>query len=246
MQDSAVVSKVPTYRRHKPTGQAVVSLNGRDFYLGKHNSRSSRREYDRLIGEWLAAGRCLPGGQNGTDLTVAELGKAYLNFAKGYYCKNGEPTGSLDRVRLAVRQLRKTYGPTVVKQFGPLALQSIQKQLAGSGRCRCYCNYLIDSMKRIFKWGVSQELVPETIYRALATVPGLKRGRTTAPESAPVRPVADEIIDATLPHLPKVVADMVRIHRLIGARPTEVCIIRPCDVDIATAVWTYRPESHKT
>lgn len=24
----------PSYQRHKPSGQAVVTLNGRDFYLG--------------------------------------------------------------------------------------------------------------------------------------------------------------------------------------------------------------------
>jgi hypothetical protein len=27
--------RVPSYRRHKPTGQAVVTLNGKDRYLGK-------------------------------------------------------------------------------------------------------------------------------------------------------------------------------------------------------------------
>jgi hypothetical protein len=64
-------SRVPSYRRHKPTGQAVVTLNGRDIYLGKFNSTVSRAEYDRLIGEWLAAGRCLPRPETG--LTIAEL-----------------------------------------------------------------------------------------------------------------------------------------------------------------------------
>lgn len=28
--------KAPSYRLHKPTGQAVVRIDGRDFYLGKH------------------------------------------------------------------------------------------------------------------------------------------------------------------------------------------------------------------
>ena len=31
-------NKVPSYRLHKATGQAVVTLNGRDIYLGAHNS----------------------------------------------------------------------------------------------------------------------------------------------------------------------------------------------------------------
>ena len=49
--------RVPKYRRHKPTGQAVVTLSGKDHYLGKWNTTASKAEYSRLIGEWLAAGR---------------------------------------------------------------------------------------------------------------------------------------------------------------------------------------------
>ena len=34
-------SRVPKYRRHKPTGQAVVTLCGKDHYLGTHSMTSS-------------------------------------------------------------------------------------------------------------------------------------------------------------------------------------------------------------
>jgi integrase len=54
------------------------------------------------------------------------------------------------------------------------------------------------------------------------------------------------VVDATLPHLPEVVAYMVHIQRLTGARPNEVCILRPCDVDRSQDIWEYRPHSHKT
>ncbi len=53
--DAAI--RVPSDRRHKPSGQAVVTLNGRDSYLGKCNTQASRIESDRLIGEWLANGQ---------------------------------------------------------------------------------------------------------------------------------------------------------------------------------------------
>ena len=71
----------------------------------------------------------------------------------------------------------------------------------------------------MFKWGASRELLTVAVYQALATVPGLKRGRTEARETAPVGPVADAVVDATLPALPAVVADMVRLQRLTGCRP---------------------------
>ena len=54
------------------------------------------------------------------------------------------------------------------------------------------------------------------------------------------------MVDATLPHVPVVVSDMVRFQRLTGCRPGEVCQLRPCDVHRSGEVWTYRPGSHKT
>ena len=47
---------VPKYRKHKASGQAVVTIAGTDHYLGKFNSKPSKKLYDRLIGEWLASG----------------------------------------------------------------------------------------------------------------------------------------------------------------------------------------------
>ena len=42
------------------TGQAVVTLCGKDFYLGPYGSSESDEEYDRLIRGWIAHGRKLP------------------------------------------------------------------------------------------------------------------------------------------------------------------------------------------
>jgi len=98
----------------------------------------------------------------------------------------------------------------------------------------------------MFKWAASHELIPAAVCQALATVPGLRKGRSAARESKAVPPVPNDVVDATLPHLPPVVADMVRFQRLTGCRPGEVCSIRPCDVDRSGEVWLYRPESHKT
>ena len=34
--------RVPSYRRHKPSGQAAVTLNGCDIYLGKAKAEIAR------------------------------------------------------------------------------------------------------------------------------------------------------------------------------------------------------------
>ena len=48
--------KLPKYRKHRSSGQAVVTIGGRDQYLGPFGTKASRAEYDRLVGEWQANG----------------------------------------------------------------------------------------------------------------------------------------------------------------------------------------------
>jgi integrase len=59
-------------------------------------------------------------------------------------------------------------------------------------------------------------------------------------------PVAEEAIRAVLPHLSPQVAAMVQLQHLCGARPQEVVLIRPCEVDTTGEVWLYHPRRHKT
>ncbi len=130
--------RIPSYRQHKPSGQAVVTLNSHDFYLGPWQSQVSRGEYDRLIGEWLANGRHVPVGNQQQDITVTELIASYWSFAEGYYQKNGQSTGEVDCIRAALRPLRRLYGHTSVREFGPLALENVRQQFITAGNCRNY------------------------------------------------------------------------------------------------------------
>jgi hypothetical protein len=52
-----LTQSVPKYRKHKQSGQAIVTINGRDYLLVPHGTKASRLEYDRLITEWLSSGR---------------------------------------------------------------------------------------------------------------------------------------------------------------------------------------------
>ena len=46
----------PKLRHHKPTGQALVELCGRRFYLGRYGKPETEERYHRLVAEWLATG----------------------------------------------------------------------------------------------------------------------------------------------------------------------------------------------
>jgi integrase len=245
-----IVRATPKYRHHKASGQAVVTICGRDNYLGPWRSKASRIEYDRLIGEWLAAGRPAHlSTPTAGGVLIAELAISYLEFAKLHYVKNGTATDELAGVKVALRFLRQRYGETRAADFGPLALKALQQQMVAAGHSRGYVNQNAGRIKRIFRWGVANEMVPVAVHQALLTVGGLRKGKTKARETKPVPPVGEKEIARTLPYLSPTIADMVRLQRLLGCRPTELCLIRPGDVDRSGgpgAVWVYRPESHKT
>jgi integrase len=240
-----LANSLPKYRKHRATGQAVVTLNGRDHYLGPIGTKASKREYDRLIGEWLANDRHPPTGHQ-SDLKLTELVARYWKHAKGYYRKDGRLTNEISALKCALRPLRELYGEQPVRTFGPLALEAVRGRMIADGWSRTGINRAISRIKRVFRWGVAKELVPSAVFESLRCVDGLRRDRTSARETDPVMPVTDCIIDATLPALPAVVSDMVRVQRLTGMRPAEVCIMRPCDIDRSGDVWAYRPQSHKT
>lgn len=86
--------KIPSYRLHARTCQAVVTLDGKDRYLGKHDRPESREQYDRLIAEWLVAGRTTAGAADATELAglmVTVVISAFMTHAKTYYKADGEP-----------------------------------------------------------------------------------------------------------------------------------------------------------
>lgn len=72
----------------------------------------------------------------------------------------------------------------------------------------------MNRVRRVFKWGAGEELIPFEVYQRLTTVAGLQIGRTEARESERVEPVADAVVEATLPFLNRYVRGLVEFQRL--------------------------------
>ncbi len=208
--------------------------------------RRVRQEYDRLVAEWLACGRTDIAADNAPSITISEVLLAFWQFAQGWYIKNEEPTNEIEAYRLILRDVRELYGATVAADFGPLAFKAVRQRWIDRGQARSTVNKNAGRLKRLFKWAVSEELVPATVHHALSTVEGLRKGRTAVRESKRILPVALDVVEATILHLPPVTADMIRVQLLTGARPGEVCKMRPCDIDRSADVWEYRVGGHKT
>lgn len=237
--------KPPTMTLHKPSGQARVRIGGKDFYLGKWNSPEAKQAYARVCAEW-AAGRQNIERRPRHAISVNELALAYVQHADEFYRRDGEPTGEIDNIRAAVKILREAYGTIPVNEFGPLKLRGVVDLMIERKLSRGYINSQMKRIRRLFKWGVAEELVKPETHTALCAVTGLRKGRSKARETKPIGPVAVDVVNRTIKHLPQQVRDMVRAQLLLGCRPVEICQMRPGDVDMSGDVWLYVPEKHKT
>ncbi len=76
-------NQVPSYRLHKRSGQAVVTLGGRNILLGTHESAASKAKY-RVTRNGLPPKASRKRG-TGDGLTVVEVVLAFWRYAKAYY-----------------------------------------------------------------------------------------------------------------------------------------------------------------
>ncbi len=234
----------PKYYKHKASGQAVVTIDGQDHYLGPWKSRASRDAYDRLISEYLANGRRLRPRPD--DFTVGEVIEQFWEYAQGYYRRpDGTHTQEIGLFKNALDPLNQIYGQTLACDFGPKKLETVRNAMIAKGWSRGTINKAVNRVRAMFKWAVAQELIPASNLEALKALKGLSAGRTNARETSPIQPVPDAFVDATLPFLSPTVRAMVQLQRLTGARPGEICKMRIVEIDCSQSEWEYTPASHK-
>tara|TARA_R110002111_G_scaffold244674_1_gene306917 strand:+ start:114 stop:1361 length:1248 start_codon:yes stop_codon:yes gene_type:complete len=246
--------KVPAYRKRSNSNTAVLTLmdsvtkQRREYKLGVYNSPESLEMYHNLIAKWEASNRCLPrivkpDEQDQTGPSVSAVCLEYIRWAKEYYSSRETET-----IRSAIRILRKYHGTEPANSIGPVKLRALREVVIGSEYdwSRNYTNAQMSRIKRMFKWAASRELIPITTHQSISTLESLKRGRCKARETEKIGSVDPSVVAQTMPFLNHQVAAMVELQLLTGARPGEIVIMRPCDIDRSGDVWIYIPSKHKT
>ena len=251
---SARRNPTPSYLLHKQSGRAravwtdATGIRQQRLLPGAYDSSESRTAFARLQLELeTAPHRAAHTSGPKPGVSVNEVLLAFLNHAEQHHRRlDGTLTHEVDEYKLVSRYVRRLYGDTPAAAFGPVALKAMRQKFVEVGWCRSLVNRRVGRVRRVFKWAASEELIPAAVPQALATVSGLQRGRSGVRESAPVEPVPDEVVEATLPFLNRQVRGLVEFQRLTGCRPGEACALRRCDLTTEGEVWVYRPPQHKT
>lgn len=237
------MARVPKYRRHTVRDLGFVEYDGkRTYFAGCYDSRESKKAYRDFL---TAHGFLIVKHHEASHaIDLPQLADLFLGWADATY-----PTGRRSypaNLEAAIKLLGQfSGGVTLATAFTPLRMKAFQQWLAARGLSRVYINDTTRHVRTMFKWAVSEELVPVDLYNALQTVPGLRKNRSAAREPEPRKPVPWEHVQSTLPHLQPVVQSMVLFQWHTGVRPDSLCTARAMQFDQTANPWQWFPK-HKS
>jgi integrase len=248
----AMARKLPKLCLHRATGRGYVTdpwTKKEHYFPSPYGTAACVAEYQA----WAAAleGRraeVASGAPPGASVTVFRLVADYLEHAGTYYRKHGKRTSEYLTLKQALCPLRELFGGRPAASIGPSDLKAVRQAMLALGWAREHTNEQVGRVRRCFRWGVEVDLVPGTVLAGLDAVAPLKKGRTTAREAEPVKPVPRERVWAALPHLKPLFRALVQMHWHTGARAEDVVVCRPCDLGPVEAdgLRLFVPWTHKT
>jgi hypothetical protein len=160
----------PSYLEHKQSGRGRLvwtdtsGVRQQKLLPGTFGSPESLAAKARLELELATS----PGGMlaEASDVTVAELLAAYLTHAERHYRgPDGKPTSKLCEVKIVMKAVREMYAELPVAEFGPSKLKALRQYWLNMRHVRTEINRRVGMVKRIVKWGVSEELLPRPSTR---------------------------------------------------------------------------------
>ena len=194
---------IPSYRLHKARNLAVVTIEGKDYYLGSYDTPASKQKYAALIRAWQERQeQTLPSKDEPlqpTDrVTINELILIYLKHAADYYKPNRGENIEAGCISDALAVLQVLYARQPADAFRPRDLKQVRAVMIKKDWSRRYINHQIGRIKRMFAHAVEEDLVAGSTYHALLVVKGLKKGTAGVREIKKVRPVPIKYVKPVL------------------------------------------------
>ncbi|MDX1969660.1 MAG: site-specific integrase [Planctomycetaceae bacterium] len=234
------------------TGRAFTKVNGRFISLGRAGTPEAQTRYAEILtahAKGRLADISAPKSVNAVKtsaLTINELILQFVTRELPRYSRGGALAW-----RAMFHVLREQFGKTLVTDFGPLRLRLLRDAMvAGSDDrqpwSRDTVNRQTKRVQQLFRWGASWELVPAEIVARLDTVRGLSIGETTAHEKTPREAATAADVEAVMPHLKPVHADILRLLALTGARRGEILGLTGGMIERRPDAWIAELHEHKT
>lgn len=165
--------------------------------------------------------------------------------------------------RAAINELKTRHQSVKANEFSPEMLRTLQRELGarvvqttGLRMARTTVNKYVKRIQGLFAYGRDVGLVKRDVYYSLLEVQPVKKGSTLARTPEKIKPMRLDQYRAAIAWTyskPRVkqkrqLRAMIRFHRLTGARPGEIVILRQCDIRPVkgTDYFLWTPYQHKT
>lgn len=263
--------KPPRMLKHARSGRAFIFVRDehgrrRQVTLGAWDSPEAQRRFQRELSRWRAMQRggpeaaALVVAEVDAELTIADAAARWYSHCEAYYRRpDGTPTGESRSCKYAVDLVLGLFADDPLAEFTPRKLKVVRDRMINGdptveaeqrrGWSLGVVNQAVGRIRAFVKWCVAEGFVSPSVHTGVCALAPLKRGRSAARETEPTKPVRIEVVDQTLPHLPPVVADMVRIQLLVGMRGCELCAMTTAELDRSESLepgcWVFRPTYSK-
>jgi len=247
---SRVIVRPAPVLQQDDRGRGVVrwwqSGRQRKKVFGQAGKPETITAYARWCAEWYSC-QGQPAPEEGETLSVAGLVLRCLDWAAETFRKRNKITSEVYGYRSALGSLNDLYGETEAAAFGPTQFRALIGQWVKQGLSLTTVNNYRSKIVCCYQFAVGRDLVPASVLGAIEQVEPLVRGRTKAASPEHVEAAPDADIDRLIPHLHEepdrqaVLADLIRLQRVTGMRPSEVLSLRIDDLDCARTPWVYKP-----
>lgn len=220
-------------------GQYVLYFGRKRHLLGTNKVQAERKRLALLAGEEAAPLPLTPL----SSLTVGEAVRLYVPTIAGMDSR------TVNRVTAAMEALAP-FASMPAAEFRGRSLRQVREILISRRKSngdlisRRYVNHLVQAIQAAFAWLVAEEYVPADVLVSLRAVKALRAGQGGR-ELPRILPVADAVLEATMPHCGPTVAAMIQLQRLTGCRPGEAIALKASEVKQTESVWWWTPGRHK-
>lgn len=225
---------IPNRSVHRPSGQERIVWEGRSIYLGPVGSPEAEAKYRRIVRSILETGLPFPpaGGAS-----VAKLAAQFLvHTTKSFPAGSREPMAYARAMHLFCSAL----GDVPASQITPGRFTAMRDSWAERNSLRTV-NRHHNMVLAAFRWAVTVELVPASVWHALQAVPRLRPKRSPARDPREVGPVEWKHVEAIRSHVRPQVWAMILVQWHTGMRSGELFELRPSRI----IDGVFRPKDHK-
>lgn len=172
--------------------------------------------------------------------TANEMLDKWTAHAREYYSEK-----EASAVSGGLRKFRELFGKRPLESLTHADMLKFRDEMLKARLARTTINKRLGYVKRMAAWALDELLMSAQTKAELTQISNLKPGRSAARETVPVTAAPDDAIEKALAFMPPSLANMVRVHRLTGMRPAEMCSLNWRDVEKREKIWVYRPDHHK-